>query len=1143
MPKIVRLLRGCLLSLGLMGMVLLATGSARAQQAAGAITGTVTDASGAAVAGASITARDVERETTWTTQTDGSGVYDFPQIPAGRIEIKVVATGFDTQVREAFQLLVNQVARIDLQLKVGQVSQTVEVSGTPPLLKTDSTEVNMVIDEKAAIDLPLASRDVNQFTLLSPGVVSPNIFAFEANQNTFGTGRPYVNGAREQDNNFTIDGMDANQADNNEVAYVPSPDAIQDFNLIAGNAPADFGNYIGGVIVETIKSGTNSYHGDIFEFVRNTDFDANSWQNNTIGAPRSPLHYNNFGGTVGGPIIRNKIFFFADYEGSRYSTPASTEPFVPIPSAERTGDFSALCTTGFAGGICTTASQQLYNPFSSANPALRTPYLNNQVPVASAAAGKILASPLFPGAGVNSYTQQNYVNGDQGDFKLDWQIDDKDHLMARYSQMYVINNTTNSIQLLPDLKRTYPLNNEVVDWTRTITPSLVNDARFGLQIFPADDQVYSNPTAINLPATLGIPGVKATILPELNFGSLTTVADSPGLTSVGSTDSVEIFHDTTVEVEDSMTWTHGKHVSHFGFEYFRFIMNDVYPGNEGVAGSFSFTGQFTGNTGTSGGNGVADFLLGLPTDVTEGTPLQFNLRNSIFGGFFADSWRLTSNFTLNLGLRYEVITARGDDDSSHNVNFNLATGAPQIGTNYNTYTGIDNVQPRIGFAWQPGFARNTVIRGAYGISTYMEGNGVNNLAVVNPPFVVNRDENNVGLSAPLTTLDQGYSAFPAAACTAAALEAFSPACLSSTTLHATNPHLQPAVDQQWNLTIQHQFGRSTTFSAAYVGNKIDHMSDIFIANQGKIVNGAVVPSTFAPPLIAAGATVRYNDSEAVQRYNALELSLTERAFHGLEMQANYTWSKCLSNSLGYFGQYGDEEGLGTSQTNGGYFFFQNIYDQHNDIGRCISDVAGSFNGYLVYDLPFGRGRQYGSNVNPVVNQIIGGWSVASTFNIHSGFAISPAVDDQSGTGGGVGAAYRPNCVPGVSQFGSGQGEDLGGSIGIQFLNPAAVSLPAAHTFGNCGVGAFRGPSLAIADFNIIKAFPITEHVNLQFMAQFINLTNTPVFGAPTPQCGPACNGVIDTNPVTGGATGAGTFGLAQSLDPGREIQLGLKLNF
>ena len=320
------------------------------------------------------------------------------------------------------------------------------------------------------------------------------------------------------------------------------------------------------------------------------------------------------------------------------------------------------------------------------------------------------------------------------------------------------------------------------------------------------------------------------------------------------------------------------------------------------------------------------------------------------------------------------------------------------------------------------------------------------------------------------------------------------------------------------------------------------MTDLFIANQGKIVDGAVVPSTFAPPLLAAGATLRYNDSEAVQRYNALELTLTERAFHGLEMQANYTWSKCLSNSLGYFGQYGDEEGIGHSQTNGGYFFFQNIYDQHNDIGRCITDVAGAFNGYLVYDLPFGHGHQYGSNVYPVVNQIIGGWSVASTFNIHSGFAISPAAPDNSKTLGGVGAAYRPNCISGVSQFGSGDPVDIGsvngvgGTIGIQFLNPAAVREPAPHTFGNCGVGAFRGPSLAIADFSIIKAFPITEHVNLQFLAEFINLTNTPVFNAPTASCGPQCDGV-------NGVADSGTFGVIQSTDPGREIQFGLKLNF
>ncbi len=425
----------------------------------------------------------------------------------------------------------------------------------------------------------------------------------------------------------------------------------------------------------------------------------------------------------------------------------------------------------------------------------------------------------------------------------------------------------------------------------------------------------------------------------------------------------------------------------------------------------------------------------------------------------------------------------------------------------------------------------------------MEGNGVGNLAVINPPNVVNREENNVGQPEPLTTLDQGYSAFPAAACTAAALQALSPNCLASATVHATNPHLQPAVDQQWNFTVQHQFGNSTTVSAAYVGNKIDHMTDIYLLNQGIIQNGAVVPGPFAQPLINCCGTgnspsVRYNDSGAIQRFNALELQVVERAYHGLQLTANYTWSKCMSNSLGYFGQYGDEEGLAgsASQTNGGYFFFQNIYDQKADYGRCITDVNSAFNGFMVYDLPFGHGRQYGSAANGAVNQIIGGWSLAADFNIHSGFAINPAAPDQSHTGGGVGAAYRPDCVPGVSQYGNKAVEDNAGNIGIQFLNPAAVSLPAQYTFGNCAVGSFRGPGLRTADLNLTKLFHVTERFNLQFMTQFINLTNTPIFSAPTASCGPNCNGTI-------GPSGAGTFGLAQSPDPGREIQFGLKLLF
>ncbi len=1123
--------------------LLYAATPAMAQQAAGAITGVVADATGSVIPGATVTARDIDRGTTWKTQTTSAGIYEFPQIAVGNIEITVSAKGFETVKRNSFTLVLNQVARVDIKLPVGDVSQTVDVTDAPPLLQTSSTENSTLIDGRTTTALPLATRDINQLTLLVPGVVSPNIFAFQSPQTTFGTGRPYVNGAREQDNNFSLDGMDVNQPDNNEVAYVPGPDAIQEFNIITSNAPADFGNYIGGVIVETLKSGTNHFHGDLFEFLRNTKLNANSWQNKaeafvqnadgTFGTaqPRAPLHWNEFGGTIGGPIIKDKLFFFADEQTSLYSTPATPTAFSLIPSAAlRSGNFASDCTTGFVAGICTTQTQQLYDPASSNIPSQRMPFLNNQVPIRSKVAQALLASALFPAVDTTSYNVHNYTNSYQGDAKIEWQASQRDHVMGRYSQMYVINNTTNSLPLLPSVTREYPLKNFVIDYVRTFSPSLVNDFRVGAQIFPANDQEYTNPTGQNLPEVFGLPGVQSSILPSLNIGSNSVI---------GSNDSVEIFHDTTYEIEDAVTYTHGKHSVHAGFEWYHYMMNDLYPGTQGLSGAFTFNGQFTGNTGSSNGDPVADFLLGLPEDVQDGTPLDFHLRNSLFGGFVQDNWQLSHTLTLNLGLRYELTTPRGDKNAINNVNFNLLTGAPQIGTNYNTYTGKDNFQPRVGFAWQ--VVPHTVLRGAYDISTYMEGNGLNNMAVANPPYQVARDENNNGLAQPVTTFDQGYASFPAATCTATALQQFSTACLGGgVTVHLTNPNLQPAVDQQWNLVVQQEFNSHTVTSIGYVGNKVDHMSDIFLFDQ-KVLNpnGTVSPAPFAQPLIAAGANVRYNDSSAIQRYEALQATIAEHKLYGLDVQASYTFSKCLSNSLGYFGQYGDEEGTGTSQTNGSYFFFQNEYNPRADYGRCITDLSSVFNGYAIYELPFGHNKLIGGNVGPVVNQVIGGWSLASDFTFHTGFAINVAGPDNSGTG-----SYnpRPNCVAGVTQAGSKQFEQIGGSVGLAYLNPAAVAAPAAGTFGNCGVGAFRGPGLKTADLNVIKQFPVHESVNLQFMAQFINLTNTPIFSAPTSSCGPSCTGSVVTGP-NGGNSGAGAFGLAQSPDPGREIQFGLKLNY
>ena len=1158
-------------SLCLAGLLFCTPPGLRAQQAAGSITGTVTDQSGSAVAGAAVTARDVEQGTTWTTKTDSAGLYEFPRVNIGQIAVKVEASGFATQERTPFALVLNQTARIDFQLAVGKVSETVSVTGAPPLLQTSTTEVGSVLDANTVSSLPLATRDVNQLTLLVPGVISPNIFAFQSSQTTFGTGRPYVNGAREQDNNFTLDGMDINQPDNNDVAYVPSPDAVANMNIITSNAPADYGNYIGGVIVESIKSGSNHFHGVVFENLRNTDLDANSWQDKanaylqipgvtSTTLPRPVLQWNEFGATVGGPIIHDKLFFFADFQGEVNNTPKTAQTNTVLPSAFLTGDLSALCTSQnaqFVNGVCSNAAYQLYSPTyltgpNAGQPApvnARQPYANNQIPINSSVASALVASKLFQQQEETpTYYTSGYVHSWQGDLKMDWQASDRDHVMGRYTQMYTINESSNGTNVLtPNLTREYPLKNIVANWDHTISPTLVNEVRAGIQIFPANDQIYTNAAGGNLPQQFGLPGVQEAILPSMSFG----------YTGIGSSDGVEIFHDTTVEAEDALTWTHGKHSIHAGFEMYHYIMNDVYAGNQGAAGSFTFNGQYTGNSGNFG-SAFADFLLGLPANVQQGVPFSFHLRNSVFSGYGQDNWQIAHGLTLNLGLRYEINTPRGDKDSSTNVNFDLLTGTPEIGTNYLTYTGRDNFQPRVGFAWQPSFAPQTVLRGAYDLSSYMEGNGVNNMAIVNPPNVeLHNEVNNSGaaLEYPGTTLDQGYTPF-SSACTPTQLMSFAASCFASGQVHATNPHLQPAADQQWNLSVEHQFRANMTGTLGYVGNKDDHMSDIYLYNQKVLTSPTtVVPGPFMQPIVNAGAQARYNASDGISRYNALEATFAQRNYHGLDLQASYTWSKCMANSLGYFGSYGDEEGAGESQTQATQNFFQNEYDPKADYGRCTIDTTNAFNAYGVYDLPIGRGRALGTGVNRAVDEVIGGWQTALDLTLRSGFGITPFAgaymgDENPNSAASLTGSYqpRPDCVAGVARSVGMQTVQIGSSIGKTNLNPGAVTEVADGTFGNCQNGALRGPSLKTADLNLNKRFQITETMNLGLSAEFINLTNSPIFSVPASwwgqysSCG-ACNGVRTTGYYGGGAGTVGMYGLLDGSNPGRQIEFALKFNY
>ena len=844
------------------------------------------------------------------------------------------------------------------------------------------------------------------------------------------------------------------------------------------------------------------------------------------------LRWNEFGGTIGGPIIKDKLFFFVDYQGSRFDQPATSTPYTVFTARERTGDFGEFCAAGFTNGLCNNPADQLYNPYSASTPDGRQPFLNNVIPTAlfSSAASKIVNSSLYP-APINNATTSNqvnvthaYTNSDQGDLKIDWAASEKDHVYGRYSQQHVINPTTNSQLLTGNSDNNFPLYNGVINYTRTFGPKLLNVARLGASYFPVTEG-YTNATGQDLPQVFGIAGTA----PGQTFLPLQTFSGAGFGPEFGNNNLVSQFHDTVTQFEDTVTFIHGTHTTNVGFEFFNYRTNILYVGNSGLAGQFIYDGSFTSNPGLTNVTGMseADFLLGLPENVGLGSGGGRGLHNDLFSAFAQDDWHIKSNITLNLGLRYEVMTPRAEAHDQE-TNYGLFTGDVEIaGMNgassalYNQYNGPTNYQPRVGISYQPDFDKSTVIRAAYGISNFSESTGTGNLLFQNPPYAVPHNVTYLGSSQALpgTTLDQGFSSFPSSGCTVAAAIAQLPVCFSGTGIHAFDPNdTRPAVSQQYNLTLQHQFGNSFTFQIGYVGQKTDHLMTISLINQQVLQGGVISPSPYLNPTLQAEiGQARLTASTGHSEYNALQASFQQRLSHGLEFQGNYTFSKCVGNSSGFFAEYGDTN-ASLSQAGNNHFFFQNTYDPAADEGRCDQNVANSFNGFVTYDLPFGRGKMFGANINRATDLVIGGWQVNSIVQFHTGFPITAQGPNNSGTVSGfpradctgppVETPYRRSSTqPGYTWFDSG-----------------SVSAAAPGTFGNCQVGSFTGPGLQTVDFSASKDFHTFEHQSLQFRAEAINALNHPILVAPNSTIGP-------------------TFGLVNNAQGERQLQLALKYLF
>ncbi len=1075
------------------------SGIARGQEVTASILGKVTDPSGAPVANAKITATDRDRGTEWPTVSNTTGDYILPRLPVGTYNVKVESTGFQTATRSGILLVLNQAARLDFELAIGSVSQSVEVSAAPPLLQTDSTQLGTIIDARTNTTLPLATRNYVQLTLLAPGSVATNPSSFTGSQASFGSGRPYINGNRNETDYFLLDGMDNNQISENQVAYSPQPDAIEEFNMITQNASAEFGQFMGGIVSVSVKAGTNQVHGDVFEFLRNDALNANAWQNNWRGLPRPLLRWNEFGGTIGGPIIKNKLFIFGDYQGSRYDQPATSSAFTVFTPAERTGDFSQ---------VLTQQGRQLHYPGT------KTPIPGNIIPstLLSPQALAIMKSPMYPqpvnGSLLNNATNttHGYTNQDQGDIRVDYAATDSDHIYGRYSQAHIIQPNTNSIPLLYNSENLLPSYNGVLDYTKTISPSIVNDLRAGVNYTPI---VTGQLTGSAFSAgSVGIPGVPSSILPAFTFGG--------GYASgFGNADVMEEFADTVIQAEDTLLWTKGKHTMHIGFQFFRDRINTFYSGNAGIAGQFNFNGQYSGLP-------EADFMMGQPYQIQGGIAGgTWGQRSSVTAAFFQDDYRVSQNLTLNLGLRFEYNSPWTEVDNRQ-ANFGLVSGQMYTaGSNcpyancealYNPYLGIADFQPRIGIAWTP--MKNTVIRTAYTMSSFLEGTGTNLRLTLNPPFATEHLILYNPTQTP-STLAQGYLPF----------ESNPGNPFVGAGLRLWDPNIRPAVSQQWNFTIQHQFGNDMTFQVGYVGQRNTHLMVPIWASQGILnANGSVSPSYYLsgnPTLQNEIGNARLTSSSADQDYDALQVVLQKTFSNGLQYQLNYTYSKCMTNSIGYYGDGGQ------ASTNN--YYWPNAYNGRSQWGPCYYDVTHTFSGYVTYDLPFGRGRKLGSNMNKFADAVVGGWQANAIPTFRGGFPYT--INNYEDTSQTHAVEPRANCIAPGNVFGTMDSPNGG----YQWFNPNSYAGPALGTFGNCGVGTIRGPGMYTVDVSFTKTFSNTERQSLEFRAEAMNITNTVVLGSP----GIGVPGAT----VANGNIGVGNFGQIFGAQDARQLQFALKYHF
>ncbi len=1056
----------------------------------------------------------------------------------------------------------------ELVLQVGAATQVVEVKGAAPLVQSETSSLGTIETERRIRDLPLNGANYIQLAYLGPGArpgpsdanVSGGVFENQRANESLS-----VNGLRVSNNNFLLNGVDNNEFGLGGVIALPPPAAIQEFRIEENAMSAEFGR--GGAAVNVaVKSGTNDIHGGAYEYIRNDKLDAR----NFFDTDRAPLRRNVFGVFLGGPIRKDRTFIFGDWVGTRIREGLTSVSTVPT-MAERGGDFTdRLLPAGPgqtfspcpnpAGADPTFNVGTIFNPLTTHNftctdgtlVVLRDPIsykgVVNIIPPAGFCASNpsptctdintvgqnvanLYPSPNIPGAGVfNNYllNPKNVNNQDSFDIRADHVFSDRDRLFVSYSFGDVRNTLPGGLGTLGGdtccpSTGTNRDHHAGLGWTHTLSPTVLNDLHGGFFRYLINAQPLN--AGKNLSLGLGIPNsnrgdATTSGLSTFEFSNLKTIGDSLWVP--------ELAAENIYQIADTLSWVRGKHSLKFGIDFRRQQRNFFQV--TAPKGWFGFSGAYTQDISTAnGGNDLADLLLGIPSSVG-GDPAreqdsllgEYPTRYWDLAEFVQDDFHATPNLTLNLGLRYEV--ASPANGRVGNFDFKRLIVVNSVGPNAVPHAGVQfdkkDWAPRIGFAWSPFGNKRTVVRSAFGVFYSAEGNIFDDLGL-NPPFLaVNSPSFN---TAAIPAASQYISfGFPATV-------VFPDPNNPSGTVRSNGPkRFMPRI-MEWNFSLQHQLGQNWVVQASYVGTRAyrlwNHESgDLNQPSQPRDNNFSDATGNMGRPyfnVLPNLVTILPLDYPQLSlTYHSFQASLNKRFSNGFNILAAYTLSKSLGTANG------NVEGE-----------FQNIHDVAASKGFTPSDIRHRFVASYLYELPVGQGRRFLGSMGRVPDSIIGGWEVSGITTIQSGMAFTPGFStDLSNTG----VSYRPDLIHNPYDFSFGT--DAQAALGCSnpghqtldcFYNQAAFVAPplapgqfSAHVFGNAGTGILRGPDLVTFDVAVMKNFRITERHQLQFRAEFFNLSNTANFSIP--------DNTVDSQ---GGAS------ISSTSTPPRQIQLGLKWSF